>query len=285
MVFPNENEITNAFSVDFEDWFQCLEVIPISRWDNYEYRIEKNAHRMLDLLDEYNVRATFFILGYVAEKFPYLIKEIDRRGHVLGTHGYSHKQVYKQKPKEFAEELKRSIDIVSELTGQRIYGFRAPIFSIVSKSLWALDILLEQGLIYDSSIYPVLNYRYGIVSSKRFIHRLTTVSGNTIFEIPIATARYFNLNVPVGGGAYLRIIPYLVTRAGLKKINRKGQPIVFYVHPWEIDPDHPRIDLPFRISSTHYFNLKSTIKRLRKLFSDFKFAPIEKVFSKQLGLQ
>jgi polysaccharide deacetylase family protein (PEP-CTERM system associated) len=280
----DEEILINAFSVDFEDWFQCLEVIPLSEWNNYEYRIERNAHRILDLLDEYDIKATFFVLGHVAEKFPNLIKEVDRRGHILGTHGYSHKQVYKQKPEEFAEELKKAIGIVTELTGRRLYGFRAPIFSIVSESLWALDILLEQGLLYDSSIYPVLNYRYGIVSNNRFIHKLTTTKGNTIIEIPIATARYFKFNIPVGGGAYLRILPYFVTRAGLKKINKEQQPFVFYIHPWEIDPHHPKINLPFRISSTHYFNLKSTIKRLVRLFNDFKFAPIEKVFSKQLGL-
>jgi polysaccharide deacetylase family protein (PEP-CTERM system associated) len=277
--------IINAFSVDFEDWYQCLEVIPLSSWGGYESRIERNAHRMLDLLDGGDIKATFFILGYTAEKYPHLIKEIHNRGHMLGTHGYSHRQVYKMKRAEFAEELKKAIGFVSDITGCRVYGFRAPIFSIVSESLWALDILLEQGLIYDSSIYPVLNYRYGIVSNERFVHILTTPGGRNITEIPIAAARYFNLNVPVGGGAYLRILPYAVTRAGLKKINNEGQPFVFYIHPWEIDPGHPKIELPFRISATHYFNLKATTGRLKKLFGDFRFAPIEIAYAKQLGLQ
>jgi len=279
------NKLINAFTVDFEDWFQGLEVIPLSKWHDFEYRIERNGHIILDLLDESNIKATFFILGYIAEKFPHLIKEIHNRGHVLGTHGYSHIQVYKQKPSEFAEDIKKSIGVITDSTGQKIYGFRAPIFSIVEKSMWALDILLEQGLIYDSSIYPVLNYRYGVVSNQRFIHNLSTPGSNSIIEIPIAAARYFNMNFPVGGGAYLRILPYRVIKTGLKSINKEGFPFVFYIHPWEIDPDHPRIDLPFRISATHYFNLKSTKKKLRKLFNDFKFAPIEEVFSKQLGLE
>jgi len=280
----DENQTTNAFSVDFEDWFQCLEVIPLSQWDNYEYRIENNAHGILDLLDEGNVKATFFILGHIAEKFPHLIKEIDKRGHVLGTHGYSHKQVFKQSKSEYSEELKKSIGLVTDITGQRIYGYRAPIFSIVAESLWALDIMLEQGLIYDSSIFPVLNYRYGIVSDKRYVHNLDTPNGQSIVEIPIAASRYLGMNFPVGGGAYLRILPYCVTKAGLKSINKEGQPFTFYIHPWEIDPNHPKIDLPFRISATHYFNLNSTYKRLKKLFSDFKFAPIETTYSQQLGL-
>ncbi|MCD6163369.1 MAG: DUF3473 domain-containing protein [candidate division Zixibacteria bacterium] len=281
----NENKITNAFSVDFEDWFQCLEVIPLSQWDNYEYRIENNAHRILDLLDEGNVKATFFILGHIAEKFPHLIKEIDKRGHFLGTHGYSHKQVYKQNKSEFSEELKKSIGLVADITGRRLYGYRAPIFSIVAESLWALDILLEQGLIYDSSIFPVLNYRYGIVSNQRFVHNLATPGGQSIIEIPIAAAKYFRVNFPVGGGAYLRIFPYSITKAGLKSINREGHSFTFYVHPWEIDPSHPRIDLPFRISATHYFNLKSTCNKITKLMKDFKFGPIEEAFSQQLGLK
>ena len=279
----NSKSIVNAFSIDFEDWFQCLEVIPISKWEKYEYRIEKNTNRMLNILDENDVKATFFILGHIAEQFPHLITEIYNRGHILGTHGYSHMPVYKQKPFDFSEELKRAIGTVADLTGQKIYGFRAPIFSIVEESLWALDILIEQGLVYDSSIYPVLNYRYGIVSKERFIHSLKTPGGNSIVEIPIATARYINFNFPVGGGAYLRILPYSVTRSGLKKINKEGQPFVFYIHPWEIDPDHPKINLPFRISATHYFNLKSTEGKLKRLFQDFKFAPIEKVFSNQIG--
>ena len=276
--------ITNAFSVDFEDWFQCLEVIPMTSWGGYEFRIEKNAARLLDLLDEGGVQATFFILGYVAKRFPQLIKEIANRGHTLGTHGYSHVQVYKQAPAEFSEELKKAIGLVSDITGQRIYGFRAPIFSIIEKSLWALDILLEQGIIYDSSIYPVWNYRYGIVSNERFAYKRATPANNTIVEIPIATAQYLKINIPVGGGAYLRILPYQVTRAGLKKINREGRPFVFYIHPWEIDPEHPRIDLPFRIAATHYFNLSSTEPKLKKLMRDFKFAPLEKVFAADLRL-
>jgi polysaccharide deacetylase family protein (PEP-CTERM system associated) len=281
----NGTQITNAFSVDFEDWYQCLEVVPLSRWGEFESRIERNAHRMFDILDDCEIKATFFVLGFVAENYPHLIKEIANRGHHIGTHGYSHRQVYKINPDEFDEEIKRAVGLVSDLTGQQIYGFRAPIFSIIEQSLWALDILLKHGLRYDSSIYPVWNYRYGIVSNRRYIHELPTPARSKIVEIPIASARYLGRNFPVGGGAYLRILPYLITRMGLKSINREGQPFVFYIHPWEIDPDHPRADVPFRISATHYFNLKSTEKRLRRLGRDFKFASIETVFSDKLGLK
>lgn len=211
------------------------------------------------------------------------MKEIDKRGHRIGTHGYSHRQVYKIKPAEFDEEINRGVELISELTGQQVLGFRAPIFSIVEESLWALDIFLKYGLKYDSSIFPVLNYRYGIVSSNRFIHKMRTPDDNEILEIPIGAARMLNMNFFVGGGAYVRILPYFVTRYGLKSINREGEPFVFYIHPWEIDPDHPRADVPFRISATHYFNLKSTAGRIKKLGSDFKFAPIEEVFAKELN--
>ena len=280
----DKNKIINAFSVDFEDWYQCLEVIPPSSWGEFQSRIERNAQKLFDILDAGDIKATFFILGYVAEKYPHLVKEIANRGHYIGTHGYSHRQIYKMKPEEFDEEMKRSIGLVTDLTGQRVYGFRAPIFSIIEKSLWALDILLKHGLKYDSSIFPVLNYRYGIVSSERFVHKLKTPQGSEIVEIPIAAARYFNVNVPVGGGAYLRILPYFITKSGLRSINKEGRPFVFYIHPWEIDPGHPRADVPFRISVTHYFNLNSTEKRLRRLGKDFKFAPIEKVYSEEIGL-
>lgn len=280
----DKNKIINAFSVDFEDWYQCLEVIPPSSWGEFQSRIDRNAQKLFDILDAGDIKATFFILGYVAEKYPHLVKEIANRGHYIGTHGYSHRQIYKMKPEEFDEEIKRSIGLVTDLTGQRVYGFRAPIFSIIEKSLWALDILLKHGLKYDSSIFPVLNYRYGIVSSERFAHKLKTPQGCEIVEIPIAAARYFNVNVPVGGGAYLRILPYFVTKSGLRSINKEGRPFVFYIHPWEIDPGHPRADVPFRISVTHYFNLNSTERRLRRLGKDFKFAPIEKVYSEEIGL-
>ncbi len=276
-------QIVNAFSVDFEDWFQGLEVIPNESWGEYESRIERNANIIFDILDEAGITATFFVLGYIAEKYGHLIKEIDKRGHRLGTHGYSHRQVYKIKKDEFENEISRSVGLISDLTGQQVLGFRAPIFSIVEESLWALDILLKNGLKYDSSIFPVLNYRYGILSSDRFVHKLKTPDGNLMLEIPIATAKIFNTNFPVGGGAYLRILPYSLTKCGLRSINREGKPFVFYVHPWEIDPHHPRIDLPFRISATHYFNLKSTEGRLKKLGRDFKFASIEEVFAEELS--
>jgi len=280
-----KSDIVNAFTVDFEDWYQCLEVVPLESWGQYESRIERNAHKIFDILDDCNIKATFFVLGFVAEKYPHLVKEIANRGHIIGTHGYSHKQVFKIKPAEFEEELNKAVGLVGNLTGQQIYGFRAPIFSIIEESLWALDILLKHGLKYDSSIYPVLNYRYGIVSNRRFVHELDTPGGNKIIEIPIATSHVLGQNFPVGGGAYLRILPYTITKMGLASINKEGQPFVFYIHPWEIDPGHPRADVPFRISATHYFNLKSTEKKLRKLGRDFNFAPIEIAYADKLGLK
>jgi polysaccharide deacetylase family protein (PEP-CTERM system associated) len=272
------NKIKCAFSIDFEDWYQGLEIIPVDSWDSYQSRIERNCYNFLEILDNHNINATFFVLGYLAEKHPDLVKAIHDRGHEIGSHGYSHTQIFRLTPEKFGEEIKRTNDAISKVTDKRPIGFRAPIFSILEKSYWALDTLVENGFVYDSSIYPTINYRYGMVKADRFRHEITTDKGNKIVEIPVTTARFTKMNVPVGGGAYFRIWPYWVTRWGFRQVTKSGKPGVFYVHPWEIDTKQPRIKLPLRLSLTHYTGLRSTEPKLEKLLSDFKFSTMADVF-------
>jgi polysaccharide deacetylase family protein (PEP-CTERM system associated) len=269
--------VTNALTIDFEDWYQGLE-IPYDQWDQYEDRIVAVGRRLLELLDETKTRATFFVLGYVAEQHPEIVREIAAAGHEIGTHGYSHTLIYQQTPELFRQELSRAVHGLEDLSGKKVLGHRAPFFSITQKSLWALEILSELGIRYDSSIFPVVNYRYGIADAPRWPYEIA-VGENTLTEFPISTWQMWGRNVPIAGGAYFRIYPYALTRRALQSINRQGRPVTFYLHPWEIDPHHPRIPLPRRIALTHYFNLGATEGRLRRLLRDFKFAPMKEVLN------
>jgi polysaccharide deacetylase family protein (PEP-CTERM system associated) len=232
---------------------------------------------VLALLAERGVHGTFFVLGAVAERHPELVREIAAAGHEVATHGWSHTLVYRMTPETFRDELTRSIAILGELSGQKILGHRAPFFSITRESLWALEIMRECGLRYDSSIFPVLNYRYGIEDAPRWPYAVQAGHDGTLQEFPITTWRILGRNVPVAGGAYFRIFPYALTWTGWQAINRSGHPGTFYIHPWELDPGHPRIPLPRRIATTHYFNLGATERRMRRLLSDFRFAPMKDV--------
>lgn len=270
-------QITNALTIDFEDWYQGLE-IPHSQWGQYEDRIGAAGGRLLELLDQAGTRGTFFILGHVAERHPEIVRRIAAAGHEIGTHGYSHTLIYQQTPELFRTELGRAVHRLEDLTGVKVLGHRAPFFSITQKSLWALEMLVELGIRYDSSIFPVVNYRYGIADAPRWPYEIK-VGKNTLTEFPISTWQAWGRNVPIAGGAYFRIYPYALTRLAFRSINRQGHPATFYLHPWELDPKHPRIPLPRRIALTHYFNLGATERRLRRLLRDFKFAPMKEVLN------
>lgn len=271
--------ITNALTIDFEDWYQGLE-IPYSEWDKFEDRIEAAGDKLLRILDEAGAKATFFVLGYVAEKHPELIRRIKSEGHEIGTHGFSHTLIYTQKADLFREELTRAISYLEDLVGQKVLGHRAPFFSITKDSLWALDILGELGIKYDSSIFPVLNYRYGIADAPRFPYTIKREKFEFV-EFPISTLKLPGFTMPISGGAYFRIYPYQLTKQAIRAVNRQRQPVTFYLHPWEIDPEHPRIDVPRRIAMTHYFNLGATERRLKKLLRDFRMAPMKDVLNIQ----
>jgi polysaccharide deacetylase family protein (PEP-CTERM system associated) len=235
----------------------------------------------------YDVTATCFVLGKVAEEHPGLIRRIHDAGHEVATHGYSHEKIYDLTPKRFRRELRRSIRCLQDLTGEPVLGHRAPYFTITEQSLWALDVLSEEGIRYDSSIHPVFNYRYGIPNANRQPAVIESKESRKLLEVPVATYPLADplpdVNVPCGGGAYLRIYPYFMQRRLIGALEKRNDHVGIYMHPWEIDPDHPRIDLPFRIKLTHYWNLESTLPKLERLFQDFTFRPYREVFARELS--
>lgn len=271
----------HAFSIDVEDWYQGLE-IPLSEWGRFEHRVEVSMSALLELMERYGVRATCFVLGKVAEEHPQLVRAIQAAGHEVATHGYSHEKVYDLTPRRFREELRRSMRLLEDLTGEKVIGHRAPYFTITEQSLWALDVLAEEGILYDSSIHPVFNYRYGIPDAERRPAFLSLASGGRLLEIPVSTYPASRVNIPVGGGAYFRLYPYALTRAALGQLEGKGEGLSLYMHPWEVDPNHPRIPLPARVRITHYVNLCSTASKLNRLFQDFEFAPYREVYRAML---
>jgi polysaccharide deacetylase family protein (PEP-CTERM system associated) len=271
-----QSHVVNALTIDLEDWYQGLQ-IPMADWSPYEDRVVPATERLLALLSEAQVKATFFTLGFVAKQHPELVRRVADEGHEIATHGYSHSLIYELEPAQFRDELRRSVGVLEELSGQAVLGHRAPFFSITKRSLWALDILAEEGFRYDSSIFPVRNWRYGIEDAPRWPHR--PIAGMEMIEFPMSTCRIRDRNLPMTGGAYFRIYPYALSRWLLDAINRQGRPGVFYLHPWELDPGHPRIELPRKVAMTHYFNLRSTKERLTRLLRDFSFAPMREVIN------
>ncbi len=271
----------NAFSIDVEDYFQVAALssaIPRESWGTCEYRVERNTHRILSLLDEAAVRGTFFVLGWVAERSPGLVRSIAQAGHEIACHGYSHELIYRQSPEEFRQETTRAKQHLEDVIGQPVLGYRAASFSITRQSLWALDVLLDLGFAYDSSIFPIHHDRYGIPGASPKPGPVTAPSQRTLVEFPMSAARFFGLQVPVSGGGYFRILPYWVTRAGLRQINqREGRPFTFYLHPWEVDPEQPRFQVSALSRFRHYTNLHRCAGRLRRVLSEFAFAPMRDV--------
>ena len=264
----------NALTVDVEDYFQVSAfegTVPRCSWSQLESRVCGYTDRLLEIFDEANVLATFFILGWVAERFPQLVRRIHAAGHEIASHSYEHRLVYSMTPDEFREDLRRARGALESACGACIVGFRAPSYSITRESLWALDVLVEEGYLYDSSIYPVYHDRYGIPDWPRHVHRVDR-AGGSLWELPGSTVRWAGKNIPVGGGGYFRLLPYRLISGGIRRINTVDQqPAVFYLHPWEIDPDQPRLDAPWLSRVRHYSNLDRTESRLRRLLKEFAF--------------
>jgi len=284
------NEIfKNCLTIDVEDYFQVNAFTPFvhqNQWDSFPLRVGENTQRILDILDSYNIKATFFILGWIAERLPLLVRKIHQRGHEIACHGYRHELVYKIGPERFRGDIRRAKALLEDQIGQRVYGYRAPSYSITGKSLWALDILVEEGFTYDSSIFPVLHDTYGIPGAERFPHVLNTQAGSLV-EFPLTTLplRFGNkeMRLPIAGGGYLRLLPVIIIRKGIEKINsREKQPTVLYFHPWELDPRQPRIKAGLKSTFRHYVNLHRTERKLRYLFERIEFAPMKDVL-KQTG--
>ena len=274
--------VRNALTVDVEDYFQVsafADSIDQDDWDKHPLRVENNTFRILDLFDEYQVKATFFILGWVAERKTDLVLEIAKRGHEVACHGYSHQLVYNQSPEVFREETVRAKNILEDIIQQQVRGYRAASYSITKKSQWALDILAETGFVYDSSIFPVRHDRYGMPDTPEHPYRLKTPAGNSIIEFPLSTAKIINYRLPVAGGGYFRLYPYWLSRMGLRQINRQQKPFIFYLHPWEIDPEQPKISASWFSRFRHYNNLDKCEGRLRSLMSDFQFGTVWDVLS------
>ena len=270
----------NAMTVDVEDDFHVSvfeRTVHRSRWDSLETRVRANTDRLLDLFDEHRANGTFFVLGWVAERYPELVRSIAERGHELASHGYAHRLVYDQSPEVFRDDIRRAKDLIETAGTQPVRGYRAPSFSITATSMWALDVLLEEGYTYDASIFPIRHDRYGIPDAPRWPHSIARDRG-TIFEVPGSTVRIGSTNLPIAGGGYFRILPYAWTRWGIARVNAtERQPAIFYLHPWEIDPDQPRLPAGWLGRFRHYRNLRKAEPRLRALLSDFRFGPLRLV--------
>lgn len=268
----------HALSIDLEDWYHGFKHAEAQRFQQLESRIEHTTQMVLDLLG--NVKATFFVLGRVAEQYPHLIRQIHSEGHEIGVHSHAHHTVYEQTSQDFKADLDRVLTCLKELIGNDIFGYRAPRFSITKKSLWALDILCEAGLKYDSSIFPTLTTDYGIADAPRFAHPVLN-SEQKLWEIPPSTVKFFGKNLPCAGGFYTRAMPYAYTKWGISKVAAESQPAVMYFHPWEFDPGAPRPKLTLRDKLIHYYGLKGMQRKFKRLLSDFEFAPICQVFNIQ----
>lgn len=277
--------VTNAFSVDVEDWFQVSDFedqVRLEDWDRYETRVVENTRRILALLAEFGVRGTFFVLTWNAERHPTLVEEIAAAGHEVATHGYAHRLVYEQGRDLYRRDLERSVEILERITGKRPRGYRAPSFSVTTRSVWALDVMLESGLDYDSSIFPVRDSLYGIPGALRFPFVIHAAGSRRLIEFPMTTARVGQHNLPLGGGAYLRLLPYAYMHWGMRRVNREGEPAIVYLHPWELDPQQPRLrSRGKRGVSTHYINLRGMEAKLRRLLADFRFAPVSEVLAER----
>jgi len=274
--------IDNFLTIDVEDYFMVSafsDIIGTHQWENFESRIRNNTLRILDIIDEYSIRGTFFVLGWVAERYPGIVKEIDRRGHEVACHSYCHRLIYHMTSEEFREDTRKAKAIIEGVIGKEISGYRAPSYSITESSVWALKILAEEGFKYDSSIFPIRHDRYGFPSYSRFPRMEETGTAGKILEIPLSTFKVFGKNLPVGGGGYLRMYPLWLTHYAIRELNEKEKrSAIVYVHPWELDPDQPRLRGTRLSMFRHYVNLEKTESRLKSLLSTFKFQPIRDIF-------
>jgi polysaccharide deacetylase family protein (PEP-CTERM system associated) len=276
----NPAAIVNAMSIDVEDYFHVSVfdgIVPRSEWARMESRVCRNTDRLLAMFAEFGVRSTFFVLGWVAERHPDLVRRIADAGHEIASHGYAHRLIYDQTPTAFRDDVRRAKRLLEDAGGRKVVGYRAPSYSITPRSLWALDVLLEEGYQYDSSIFPIRHDRYGIPVSGRKPYFIQRTRG-TLVEVPGSTTKVGPLNLPVAGGGYFRILPYWWTRWGIARVNeRERRPAIFYLHPWEIDPEQPRLPAGRLSRFRHYRNLEDTEARMRQLLTDFKFDALETV--------
>jgi polysaccharide deacetylase family protein (PEP-CTERM system associated) len=277
--------MSNAMTVDVEDWFQVQAfagTLPRADWDGFERRVEANTDRILAMFADAHVKATFFTLGWVAERHPALVRRIVAAGHELASHGYWHRLVHEQTPADFAEDIASAKKILEDIGGASVQGYRAPTFSINTRNPWAFDVLEEAGYRYSSSIYPIRHDLYGMPDAPRFPYR---PGAGRLLEIPMTTVRLGGRNFPCAGGGYFRLLPYQLFRAGLRRFNRiDAAPGMFYTHPWEIDPGQPRVTAaPAMARFRHYLNLHKMPSRMARLLRDFSWGRVDQVFADALA--
>jgi len=275
------NPLLNALSVDVEEYFQVSafsDVISTDSWEGFDGRVERSTLRLLDVFDHREAKATFFILGWIAQRYPSLVHEIHLRGHEVASHGHAHRPLDQVTPQAFREEVRGAKAFLEGLIGEPVVGYRAPSFSITDNTRWALDVLCEEGFRYDSSIFPIHHDRYGIPDAPRFPY-VIDLQGGTLSEFPPSTVALIGrTNLPIGGGGYLRLLPFWMTQWGLRRINRRErQPAMVYLHPWEIDPEQPRVQTRWLSRWRHYTNLDATEGRLDRLLREFRFGTIRTV--------
>jgi len=266
--------VLNAMTCDVEDYYQVqnLEgIVARDDWPSMPSRLAANTDRVLELFAEAGVRATFFCLGWCAEREPEVVRRIADAGHEVASHGYGHRMITEQTPEEFRDDVRRAKALLEDLAGRPVAGYRAPTFSITERTLWAADVLAEEGYRYDSSIFPVRHDRYGIPTAPRFVHALEGANGHQLVELPPTTFRLLGTNLPVAGGGYLRLFPVRLLGAALRRVNREGHPVVVYFHPWELDPGQPRFPVRGLRRFRHYVGLSRTAGKLRHLLRAFEF--------------
>jgi polysaccharide deacetylase family protein (PEP-CTERM system associated) len=271
----------NALTIDVEDYYHVSGfegIVDRCDWDRFESRIESSTHTILEIFHDRKVRATFFILGWVAERHPDLVRAIRAAGHEVGSHGYWHRLIYTQSPHDFRADLRRSCHILEDVLGEPIISYRAPSFSITPRTAWALDVLIQEGIRIDSSIYPTHHDRYGWAGAPLAPCRLLRAAGS-LLEFPMAVCRVFGYPLPVGGGGYLRLYPYGLTRRGLRAINAADRAFCAYLHPWEVDPAQPRLNPGWMRAFRHYVNLHRTAERLQRLCSDFRLGTLSEALA------
>jgi polysaccharide deacetylase family protein (PEP-CTERM system associated) len=279
--------VQNALTVDVEDYYHVSAFekwIPREAWDGLESRVERSTWKILHILDRAGVSATIFMLGWVAKNCPSLVRAIHRAGHQIGCHSFWHRLVYEQTTQQFREDLRRARGTLESMIGQRVLAYRAPSFSITKRSLWAIDVLIEEGFRIDSSIFPTYHPRYGLPGTPLSPHRIQRPTG-TLWECPPPVCRVLGYPLPVGGGGYLRLFPYTWTRHWLRKVNYAGRPTVVYLHPWELDPEQPRFAFGRLRTFRHYVNLHRTEERLTRLLKDFSFGTLSEMLAIQYGVR
>lgn len=280
------SKMQNVMSIDVEDWFHILELEStpkLGSWDSLETRVENNLNTMLKDLDKYNVKATFFFLGWVAEKFPELVKLTHSQGHEIASHGYCHRLIYSQSREEFKDDITKAKKILENITGSEVIGYRAPGFSITEDTSWAMEELASAGFAYDSSVFPTTRGHGGLRSSRMEPHVIQTRAGQ-IIEMPISVKPFFGKRICFFGGGYLRLFPYSIIKSMTRKVNHSGRPVIYYIHPREIDPAHPRLPMGAVRRFKSYVNLKTTRKKFNSLLRDFELVSIKEWISRNRQL-